>query len=206
MDLKINALFYKMQVFIILAVLLILFLFRKEIRNYFSFFIVQFLFKCAGLLCYFSSNTLDKSFKIDKILTYYDNNYHSLPNDIPVVVKTHMDLIYIYYSYNNTNYCYVHNNSNNSIETLLYFPYSSELNTIGPKGIISCELINGDLRTDITNLMLSYQGPLKDFHERPFQVKFIKHHLLNENSIIEILDTSFETKVFSYDDVISLQV
>jgi hypothetical protein len=136
---------------------------------------------------------------------------HFILSDFPIHFNSSIEKIEIKYKYNEQNYRYVERNPYNAVK-VCDFPKDNDSSEgpIGPKGIINCLLTStcpisgGYIYTDITSLVLEYQGPLKDFHGSDLRVRDIRHPSISSDSFVEILDSQIDTHLFKYDDLIEL--
>lgn len=139
---------------------------------------------------------------------FKDNTFEIIDTTLPIQLDNSYSKLELKYQYSNKTYRYVEKNMNNKI---LKFPiYSVDImnKPVGNKGILSAEIINNNIRIDISSLLLEYQGPLKNFYQDitgyTFLLSDIRHESIQEDSVLSILDMNFNTYEFKCNDVIRL--
>lgn len=130
---------------------------------------------------------------------------------VPEIILPDYKKIEVFYSVLGRNYRYIEKFHNN-YECNFFFPvYQEEIlkTPVGSGGILSCEVLSGEDNFDITDLMLEYQGPRKNFYSDienySFSLRDIDHPGVTKDSYLVMTDFNFNEYVFYFDDEILLK-
>lgn len=198
-----------MNSLIITIVSFIIIYFKGSIAKFSRFLFYTFLFKIIQLYSFFQTpKELDH-----KILNcyYYNSEQVRFPIEdlcLPISLSPDYTKVEIVYSlYHNKIFRYIEKNTS---KKYLQFPiYPIEKLKMGnPNSILSATLKTNGNETDITNLLIEYQGPLKNFYKDipgySFKVSDISDMSVSEDSVLIILDSDFEEHTFKFDETIVL--
>ena len=186
---------------------------RLLFTNLFIYFLWNFVYYYSYL------DTSNKSLKI--IGCYYYTDSETTPNnrfsisDVSLPIRlnnsynTQTVKVEIVYEHFNKVYRFIEKDMTKNVSSFAYYTNEQLNSPIGnSSGMLSAVLVDSDERTDITNLIIEYQGPMRNFYNDipgyVMTLSDINHPQITVNTILEILDMNFDTKIFSYNDLIVL--
>lgn len=189
---------------------IVLYKYNITIKTFFTNLFIYVLWNFVYYYSYLDTN--NKSLKI--IGCYYTDSEtkrrFSVPDiSLPIRLNDNYTKVEIVYEYFNKIYRFVEKDMSKRISSFpCYTDEQLEDSIRNSPGLLSAVLVTPDDRIDVTDLMIEYQGPMRNFYNdipgHILSLSDINHPLITDTSVLEILDMNFNTTEFSYNEFITM--
>lgn len=203
-----------MYFYVVLFLLLGFYKYNSYIKYMMRNTIIMFIWKMISFWNLFKTNSKD-DFEIVNCFVYDNETYIKsyIPYvNYPIRMLYNYYKIEIVYKFQQKTYTYIEYNNSDKAHNVKFPMYSHNelMNISSESSVILAELIyNDESRKDITNILLQYQGPKKNFYK---DLDSICHIQLSDididdtpiytDTVLQILDSDLEIHNFNYSDML----